>query len=149
MTLHPITDEGLTRVLACLTPEDRAELDAADLGQTPHEVFSAGWRESTVSGLVRLDGQPVAIFGCVPNAGFGVPWMVATPAFRSQPRQAMAVSRQGMEQMQQAFPVLRNWVHAGHTYALRWLPRLGFKIGAARVGPGGAFRLFEWSATHV
>jgi hypothetical protein len=147
MDISPLTEAGLTRVLANLTSEDRAEFDASGLAESIEAVFTDGWLKSSLSGQVELDGEPVAIFGCLQNdAGLGVPWMVATPGFRTRPRRAMELSHQVVQAMQARCRVLTNWVHARHDYAMRWLPRLGFKISAESVGPGGEFRLFTWSA---
>ena len=146
MDIAPLTEAGLAYVLAHLTEEDRAEFDASGLAESIDAVFTEGWLKSDLSGQVVLDGTPVAIFGCLSaGEGVGVPWMVATPGFRTRPRRAMELSRQVIEAMQAQCRVLTNWVHARHGYAMRWLPRLGFKIGAECVGPGGEFRLFTWS----
>lgn len=142
MTLQPLTEAGLEHVLANLAPEDRAELAAA--GQAP-SVFRDAMHASPITGQVELDGEPVAIFGCTTGPGYGIPWMVATLAFRRHPRQSMAVSNEGVARMKSAFPVLRNLVHIRHGYAMRWLPRLGFVIDDQPAGPGGVFRQFEWS----
>lgn len=147
MNLAPLTEAGLAHVLANLTEEDRAEFDASGLAESIETVFTEGWLRSDLSGQVEDDGVAVAIFGCVSNGeGVGIPWMVATPGFRAKPRRAMELSHQVIKDMQARCRVLTNWVHARHTYAMRWLPRIGFKIGAEAVGPAGEFRLFAWSA---
>ena len=147
MNIAPLTEAGLAHVLANLTDEDRAEFAASGLADSIGTVFNDGWLQSDLSGQVEFAGVPVAAYGCLPAGdGVGVPWMVATPGFRAHPKSAMAVSHQVLGQMQTKCRRLMNWVHVNHTYAMRWLPRLRFTVGAEHVGPGGEFRLFTWSA---
>lgn len=150
MIIQPLTEEGLAEVLRNLSAEDRAELHAAGLADA-EAVFRGARVSSTLSGQVERDGRAVAIFGCTPapNQGVGIPWMVATPEFRQRPRRAMELSRQVVGDMQRAYRTLVNWVHVRHTFAMRWLPAIGFTISEDPCGPGGEFRQFEWSADHV
>lgn len=152
MTLREeLTESDLIAVLSNISPEDAAEINAAGITDVMAD-FSRGMYESAVTGCVVLGDTPVAIFGCMPDAnneGTGIPWMVATPAFRHHKRRAMTLSEQVICRMRTAYPYLHNWVHAEHATAIRWLSWLGFSIGEEPVGPGGQFLHFEWSKANV
>lgn len=151
MTILPLTDAHLEHVLAHMTPEDAAEVRAS--GMDAGESFRFGARNSIVSGAVVHQGEAVAIYGCLPDPNHlnaGVPWMIATPAFRAHPREGMSLSRQVVGQMRASFHKLHNVVHDQHIVAIRWLLWLGFSIDMGHpTGPGRAFYHFHWSSNDV
>lgn len=144
---HEVTDAQLDAVLADLSTEDAAELEAAGIVDRKAS-FLEGLERSLLRGTVLLDERPVSVFGCVRDPsleGTGIPWMIATPGFRSDKRRAMEFSELVVAYMKGMFPYLHNWVHREHSTAIAWLTWLGFKVDPAPVGPGSAFLHFEWS----
>jgi hypothetical protein len=147
MHIEPLTLEAVRHVVANMSPEDAREVAAA--GVAALESFTFGMDKSALSGCVVLAGQPVAIWGCVPdtqNAGAAIPWMIATPQFRTRKREAMDLSRGVIDLMQGSFSRLHNVVHAEHIIAQRWLRWLGFTIEVVRVDQNGDFFYFHRSA---
>jgi hypothetical protein len=152
MDLQRLRDQDIDEVLANLTPEDRAELDAAQI-HDPRTAFQIGAVGATVLGAVVHDGKAVAIYGCTPDPhtpGAGIPWMVATPTFRQHRRRAMALSRQVVADMQSHHVLLHNFVHREHMVAIPWLSWLGFEIDMSRGhGANDAFFYFRRSNPDV
>lgn len=143
LTITPLTSEGLASVIANMTEEDRAEVIAA--GIDPLQAFTHGMDQSPISGAFSLDDRPLAAFGCLPdtiNPGAGIPWMIATPEFRTHPRDAAELTMAVVEVMQHHFPKLHNLVHCKHLIAQRWLSWCGFQISEELSGPGNQFHYF-------
>lgn len=123
-----------------MRPEDTAELWASSL-LSPAEVAALGIaRGEAWVGLV--DGEPVCVFG-VAQASIlsaeGMPWMVGTMRLPFLKRSFVAGSREVVAEMHRRFPVLRNFVDARNSHAIRWLKWLGFTIMEAE--PHGPFGL--------
>lgn len=153
LTLLPrLSLADMQAVLDNCTPEDAAELRAAGVAHSV-ETFRSGIEGSRVCGAVWSHRAPVAAFGCLAHPGdmaVGIPWMIATPAARLYPREAMALSRQQVGLMQGEFDWLYNLVHCEHTTAIHWLEWLGFHVEHDKPsGPAGAFLPFSWSKFNV
>lgn len=130
----------VARVVAAVRHEDTAELWASSL-LSPAEVAALGTARGEVwVGLV--DGEPVCVFG-VAQASIlsteGMPWMVGTTRLPFLKRSFVAGSRAVVAEMRRRFPVLRNFVDARNSHAIRWLKWLGFTIMEAE--PHGPFGL--------
>ena len=81
----------------------------------------------------------------------GVPWLLATDELESCARPFLRRSRKAVKEMMNGYSVLRNYVDARNTVAIRWLGWIGFKILPAE--PFGAdglpFHPFEMRAPDV
>ena len=132
---------------------DRIELWAAAC-MTPGDVLLESLRraEEAYTGLV--DDIPVCMFGVMngaPMSGVGIPWMVGTKHLDKYAVLFLRRCGPVVEAMADHYKVLRNYVDARNTRAIRWLQWLGFEIQEAV--PYGPFHLpfhpFEMRGNHV
>lgn len=142
LTIEDVTADDLVDLSARLTPDDRAELEAAGLG--------VDCLEGVPAKALRWHGRLVCLFGAVPQGAGGVPWMLCTDTLRKVPRRQMAeVSRRVVTEWQARFDRLTNYVHCHHAQALRFVRWLGFVIDETPTGPGDAFFNFTWERPNV
>lgn len=136
----------IARVVEVARPEDVDELFAASL-MTPAQVAELG-RERGEAWVGVVEGEPVCVFGVVRPSLLstdGWPWMVGTDRLPFRGRAFLEGSREVVAEMRCRFPVLRNFVDARNSRAIRWLKWLGFTIMEAEPhGPLGLpFHPFE------
>jgi len=87
-----------------------------------------------------VDGEIACIFGVTRRSrlsAVGVPWLLGTDALDAAPATFMRHSRVYFERMQQAFPLMENYVLAENTKTVKWLRWLGFEMEPP--APYGAF----------
>lgn len=101
---------------------------------TPRKCLELGLRLSVQAHTALVDGVPVGMWGVTPYSilgGIGTPWMVATNALEalSVQKQLLRLSRAGLVEMREQFPLLFNVVDDRNTGAHRWLSWLGFTLG--------------------
>lgn len=94
------------------------------------------------------DGRPVCLFGVSSNTALsftGTPWMLATDELELHQKPFIRRCRPVMAEMKEEFDLLRNWVDARNTIAIRWLEWLGFEVHEPQpFGVEGLpFHLFE------
>lgn len=126
-----------------LRQADLAEIRASTL-ETPLEVLERGIATSQpcYTALDALE-QVTAVFGVVPcEDGHGLIWLLGTDDLSLG---RVAVVRRGLaivEELQQTYPVLYNWVDARNNKHLRWLLWCGFQIVGANPAYGVEQRRF-------
>ena len=80
--------------------------------------------------VITLDSRIVGIFGVASNEeGSGNPWLLGTEEMIAIPRRFLRESKRIVEEMEQMFSLLWNYVCEENTAALEWLEFLGFTIG--------------------
>lgn len=142
------TAADVSELVANLRDQDVDELRAAG-----YEDFGAIITESLArsdwSVTATVDGRLACIFG-VSAAGtllsaYGVPWMLGTSLVATNRRALARLAPRYIHEMLQAYPTLRNLVHADNTVALGWLRHVGFTIGPVVPHPntGAPFHVFE------
>lgn len=142
LTISPATAGDLADLAARMTEADRDELSAAGVDTDALEGVPAQ--------ALRWHGRLVCLFGVVPGAGAGVPWMLCTDTLTEVPRRSMAlISRRVVAGWRGDYARLMNWVHRRNRTALRFLRFLGFVIDETPAGPGGEFFTFTWERGHV
>ncbi|MDL2315710.1 hypothetical protein LJC59_01315 [Desulfovibrio sp. OttesenSCG-928-A18] len=126
---------------------DRAEVWASGL-QTPSEALEESLSRSVLAWTCFVDGVPAAMAGVCPRGSLfsriGVPWLLATDALNAVRRSFARHSRFYVDAMQDAFPRLENYVHAGNSTSLRWLAWCGFSIDRAPVNINGEDFFLFW-----
>lgn len=109
---------------------DRREAEAA-LGMSPLEGLRLSLSASVEAWTGTADGEVVCIFGVAPFSvlgGEGCPWLLGSDLVE---RHGMAFARRNRAMVRRwlgLFPVLRNWVDARHTVAVRWIGWMGFHV---------------------
>ena len=143
LTIEPATHAHRAELSWRLCPEDAAQLDAA--GLTLHCI------DGVPAQALTMDGRLVCLFGVSePEHGPAIPWMLCTTLIAEVPRRGMAeVSAGVVDGWRRQYAELANLVHRENRRALRFLRFLGFNVGQRPCGPGGAFYLFTWRASHV
>ena len=101
-----------------------------------------------------IDGEVACIFGVGSLSilsDVGVPWLIGTDAINRHSRAFLRRNLWVVALMRERYPVLRNWVDARNTAAIRWLKWLGFTLGDP--APWGAAQLpfhpFEMRGNYV
>lgn len=148
LTFCKPTAADVTELVANLRDQDVDELRAAG-----YEDFASIITESLARSdwavTATVDGRLACIFG-VSAAGtllsaYGVPWMLGTSLVATNRRALARLAPRYIHEMLQAYPTLRNLVHADNTVALGWLRHVGFTIGPVVPHPntGAPFHVFE------
>lgn len=115
---------------------DITEADAVQLRHAFGLGMSAGaaldYQRLTTTGMLALVGHntTLAVFGCSPRNGFGVPWVCSTQAAWGRPLTLLRHVRRVTDAWAKQFGELRGWVWEGSP-AVRWLPLVGYTIGEA------------------
>lgn len=125
-----------------------ANLRNADIeeihGSTGHRdyltIVRHGAEASDMLWTIEVDGEPAGLFGVTPASGFGVPWMLGTPALERAPKQLTKLGRAYVRLMNQKYATLLNYVDARSLKSVYWLARLGFTV-QKETEPYGAFGL--------
>jgi hypothetical protein len=144
LTIQPLTTDRIVYCASRLVLADRAELDAAGIGDAAQMLMGAvpecAWAE-----VALWESEPVAMFGVRPMGDVGVPWMLTTISMRRAERAPVArAALRAVRRMRDEFAVLQNLIHADNASAIRFVRWLGFTVDPAPTGPGGRFRLFWW-----
>jgi hypothetical protein len=103
-------------------------------------VMRTGAETSDLLWTIEVDGEPAGLFGVTPATGFGVPWMLGTPALERAPKQLTKLGRAYVRLMSQKYATLLNYVDARSLKSVYWLARLGFTV-QKETEPYGAFGL--------
>lgn len=111
-----------------LRPADLAEVQATCVSVVGG--MQASIEASAICVVAEREGQPVILLGCVEDAGRGVPWLLATTEVARYPGALTKIGRHYVGIFKARWPVLINAVDARNSASIRWLERLGFKIGA-------------------
>lgn len=123
---------------------DRRE--CAIMGHTPKEALRLSLRASTYAWTAKVDGRPEAMFGVSTVSlltGEGSPWLLLTTDAMRHARALLVEGRSYSDLIQSAFPVLANNLHAENSTAIRWLERLGYRVGEVFDMGGHPMRPFE------
>ena len=118
-----------------------ANLRAADIDEL-EATFGPGrkqvattvqaWRVSRDTTFVGLaDEEPICLFGLgTPSllSDVGCPWMLGTDKVGFYSRAFLRHSRRVVALWSEQFPILRNYVDARNTDAVRWLQWVGFDV---------------------
>ena len=110
---------------------DRREVWASHR-HTPEEALAAGLSRAEKAWTCFVDGTPAFMWG-VSRVGSvlsltGAPWLLGTPEIFRVQREFLRRSRVYVDEMQAAFPLLRNYVHVDNRTSMRWLGWCGFEL---------------------
>jgi hypothetical protein len=115
-------------------------IEARAMGHTPAQALRLGMAASVDCYTVMIDGEPEGMIGMVPRnilEGEGAPWLLGSEAIPNNPRALMVLSRRLIAIWRDSLPKLGNLVAAENVRAIRYLRRLGFRLGDERVSIGG------------
>lgn len=122
--------EHLEIVAGKMRADDVREIWAAGK-RTPLSSLKMSFYLSKYRKTIMLDGEPVGLFGVVPQSalgGTGVPWMLGTDAITKISRKFLRGCKVYVPEMISQFERLENYVDARNTVSIQWLKWLGFVI---------------------
>ena len=142
------THEHAVELAETMGEADRAEVWAG-AHHTPGEALMRclrGSRDTKHSWLV--DGRVMAMWGVghyTPLSVEATPWMLGSRELPTHARTFARGSKMIAAQWKARYPILRNFVDARHTLAVRWVQWIGFNLlPAIPYGPDGVlFHPFE------
>lgn len=142
----------LDHVAINLRSEDRDEVAA--MGSASNEREALGLSVGLSShGFAILDrvGEPAAVFGAAPHPlpGVGVVWMLGTEGIN---REAISIARQTrpyFDVLNEAYPILWNYIDDRNKVSLRWLKWGGFDLIGHHEFSGHTFHIFARTSLNV
>lgn len=107
---------------------------------TPREAIELSIERSRECWVAKIDGVPMAVFGCVTYRMMpevGSPWMLAAEGVERHPGALVKMGRAYIASWLRHYERLANVVDARNAASIRWLRRLGFTVNEEplRVGP--------------
>lgn len=139
-----VVEAWTDHIAANLRQQDLDEIEAMGVG-APEETLKTSVQLST-HGYCVVDrgGDPCAIFGAAPHPlpGVGVVWMLGTDSVRTEAYSIARQTRRYFETLNDAYPVLWNYIDARNTVSLRWLRWGGFKLLSDVEIGGHPFHIF-------
>ena len=126
----PATLDHALELAENMREADREEVWAA-ANYTPEQaaLFSLDASRDAMTGLA--DDRVVCMFGVGAAAIIsttGVPWLLTTDLVGKHARPFLRRNKKVVEEMNEKYVVLRNYVDARNTMAIRWLRWLGFDV---------------------
>lgn len=124
----PATVEHVEELATKVRRADLDELRAA-LDMDPLDALLMSFTLSTEVYTWVAEGEVAAVFGVAPdpeNPGVGQPWMIGSPLIKKHRAFFLKHSRPLINEFNQRFPLLENYVHPANSLAMRWLEWCGF-----------------------
>jgi hypothetical protein len=111
----------------------------------PHDALRTSVDIST-HGYVVISQEcgPIAIFGAAPHPlpGVGIVWMLGTDGIRKEAFSIAKATRRYFTELNEAYPILWNYIDDRNDVSLRWLRWGGFKLLGATEFQGHPFHIF-------
>lgn len=155
IVFRPIAPGDCEEIARRIRPMDKREIEALvtpedEAPETLTEHLERAVRVSTHTSAVLLDDELKCILGVMPDftqklSGIGVPWLIGVEGIERHWAHFARGARQVVAEMLEAYPHLRNFVHAENKPAIKLLAWCGFSLRDPM--PFGAraelFHLFE------
>lgn len=102
----------------------------ASSGTTPYEALKQSYNASAPEcfTIIHEDGEIVGMFGLSDCGHFASPWLLGSDKLPETKRVMLPVSAEWVEEKNNQYPLLLNYVHADNTVSMKWLKALGFKF---------------------
>jgi hypothetical protein len=108
--------------------QDAREVMASH-GKEPLEALLESFRVSSECfTIIHEDGEIVGMYGIADCNIFASPWLLGTDKLPETKRVMLPVSAKWVEEKNNQYPLLLNYVHVDNTVSMRWLKTLGFKF---------------------
>lgn len=128
-----------------LRADDIAELEAAS-HQPIEGVLTRSVGVSSHGWVVTSDetGEPIVVMGAAPLAlpRMGAAWMLATDGIKDEAFSVARHTRRYVDEMQEAYDLLWNYIDARNEISMRWLQWAGFRLVSAHPFHGPQRRAF-------
>ena len=127
----PATPEHIPHLAANMRGSDRREVWASHR-HTPQEALEASLACSDLAWTCCVQSVPAFMWGVARQGAMtsftGVPWLLGTPRMYAVRRDFLRHCLVYVNAMQEAFPLLENYVHAENQASVRWLEWCGFTV---------------------
>ena len=104
----------------------------ASHGYNPEEAMDASFWRSLKAWTCLVDGEPAFMWGVGPQesvmGNVDCPWLLGTDAMKKVKLDFIKLSRRYVDDMQELYPRLENYVHAENKVSIRWLKWCGFEL---------------------
>lgn len=130
MNLHyrPARFEDCREIAPLMRSQDAKEVFYSN-GLNPLRALQESYRVSQICNtVIHKDGSAVGMFGLSINDVFASPWLLGTDKLTEVPKQFIPQAQEWVEDMNDKYPLLINFVHAENTVSKRWLKSLGFEF---------------------
>lgn len=137
------TDELALRMAPRLRALDCREVRAHE---DPLEVIRGTLAVSSQAWCWLIAGEPACMFGTSTRSLVGdraFVWLLATDAINCDRRTFWLGSKLAVRHLLSTFPALEGWVDARFEPSVRWLEKLGFRLGEPDFTHGIPLRYFE------
>ena len=143
--------EHLPHIAKNMREADRREVWASSR-HTPHEALATSLERAVFAWTCFIDDEPSIMFGVSRKtliSYVGVPWLLGTDDIHKVRVDFVKQSHRYVDRMQEAFPVMENFIHGENKLSIRWLKWCGFSIEDNPVLIGGANFYRFWRKTYV
>lgn len=123
-------------------------LEVAKTGITPKRSLVYAFKNSFIHRTGLVDGEVAAMWGVVGQATsvIGIPYLLTGEVCnRMNPITFVRIYKQQLNEMNELFPELRNYVDSTYIEAVRLLKLVGFKLDEPDVK---GFQVFKMSKEH-
>lgn len=127
--ITPVVAADLTELMDNIRKQDLDEIRATGVPLASGLSYTVVTADEALAG--RVNGELVSLFGVGQLSVLndtGVPWLLGTNAVQRYGRVVAVESRRYVRLWQTRYPIMRNYVDARNSVALRWLRWLGFGI---------------------
>ena len=98
-------------------------------GRNPLRTLQEAYRVSQeCNSVIHEDGSVVAMFGVADFGSFATPWLLGTDKLIDTRKEFIPQAKEWVEQTNDKYPLLFNFVHVDNTVSKRWLKSLGFEF---------------------
>lgn len=133
------------REMAEAMTHDSKEI-AENMGYTPLKALWKSYRGSIICKTAHINGEIAAIWG-LEGAVFsdvGHPWLIVAPSVEDYPFRTAFIYRRQLNEFNDMFPILQDWVPETNVKSMRLLEIMGFKISKNKTMVGDiVYRLAE------
>ena len=134
MIVRDSVDTDPRRLGPFMRDADVAEVQAYS-GNSPQGALESAMKASSHSRtLTDEDGQPIGMFGVVPDLQaftdlgirYGFVWFLGADAATQNPKLFMKMSREWLDRLSTEYDFLGNFVDARNSKHIKWLKAMGF-----------------------
>lgn len=127
----PALPEHIPAIAGDMRAADRREVWASHR-HTPEEALEMSLACSDLAWTCFVNTSPAFMWGAARHGSIlsstGHPWLLGTPRIYAVRREFLRQCPLYVNAMQEAFPLLENFVHAKNPASIRWLQWCGFTV---------------------
>jgi len=122
---RPSVREDCELLAPFLREQDKHEI-AASHGLEPLAALQLSFMVCEECNSIIHDDSVIGMFGVSDGGEYGVPWLLGSDRLLEIKKEFIPQADAWVKEVNQRYPLLLNYVHAGNTVSKRWLKSLGF-----------------------